>query len=334
MSARASRFALAAARVRPDRRRGRLLGRHVVGVPRTDADADRRVRPGRSGRRAGRRCSHSARSRRSTTTAGSCGRALPVVRQAPAGPALQRVDRDRDDGDPRRHRAQLHDHRRVLPCGRHGVRRVDHLGDRAVLPERRAAQRRRTHRPGRATACASTRRGRASEYDAVATRAVRDGAAQRRRAIRALRPDERAARLRPAEGRHVSRDLPARLSAAAAAAAADPAASVRDRSLRVDRLGLGDGDDRQRIDGDDEPRVPPEPGLGPVAVHRARSIRRTSPSSAPDGGGDVHYTAKHAGTAYAFDTLGPIGSCTPAFPLGAGNTTWSFAPIGSGFRGV
>ena len=49
----------------------------------------------------------------------------------------------------------------------------------------------------------------------------------------------------------------------------------------------------------------------------------------PDGSGNVQYSAKHSGAAYAFDTAGAVGF-SPSFPLGAGNTTWTFAPISSG----
>ena len=54
------------------------------------------------------------------------------------------------------------------------------------------------------------------------------------------------------------------------------------------------------------PAFLPNPGSGPSQFIATVDTANVA-ASAPDGGGDVHYTAKHAGTAYAFDTLGPIG---------------------------
>jgi hypothetical protein len=77
------------------------------------------------------------------------------------------------------------------------------------------------------------------------------------------------------------------------------------------------------------PSFLPNPGSGPsqfIGTVDNATVRAT----APDGSGNVQYSAKHGGTAYAFDTAGAV-SFSPSFPLGAGNTTWTFAPISSGF---
>jgi hypothetical protein len=77
------------------------------------------------------------------------------------------------------------------------------------------------------------------------------------------------------------------------------------------------------------PSFLPNPGSGPsqfIGFVDSAAVR----VGAPDGSGDVQYSAKHSGAAYAFDATGAVGF-SPSFPLGAGNTAWTFAPISSGF---
>ncbi len=78
------------------------------------------------------------------------------------------------------------------------------------------------------------------------------------------------------------------------------------------------------------PSFLPNPGSGPSQfIGTVDSAAVTV--SGPDSRGDFTYAAKHSGAAYAYNLQGPVAFTTPTFLLGAGNTTWSFAPIGSGF---
>ena len=143
------------------------------------------------------------------------------------------------------------------------------VDNRAVLPERRAPSATnpqagvRLQRPLRRAGCGrrSTTPCNSCSMPARRSTSTRSSRATTRRASRqASSAPNRASSRRPSRStsrrrsRRRSRCSRLRLS----------------RMIRVDRLGFGDRDDRQRVDRNDEPLVSPEPGVGPVAVHRVR----------------------------------------------------------------